>query len=480
MTHILIRHVTAITVDADRRVIEDAAIAITGDRITAIGPDTDLAALAETAGEVIEARGQVAIPGLIDCHSHAGHGLVRAMGAGDVTAWFGACEALYTGPTGVGFWAAEARLALTERLLGGVTTCVTLLGGGADIYRTDDTAFGEAHCTATRDSGLRTILAVGPNRPPFPLAYHGPDGRRTEVSFERQLEVSEELIRRHDDLLNRRTGVCLVLPVYGRDDREEVPEAEVRRMTEAVCELRARHGVLLTQDGHRDGTIAYARELGLLGPHALLSHSVDLTEDDITALQDTGASVAHNPSAIMSIFGRCPAPELIDRGITVALGSDASAPDRGYDMFRHMKQAMQYHRRHFRDPSVLPPGKVLEMATIDAARALGREADLGSLEPGKKADVVLVDMRKPHLTPRGMPLHAVTHFATAADVDTVLVDGRVVLRQRVSQTLDPEAVMAEAEAAASAAITQAGLADLREEPARLWRSARTPQERPAR
>lgn len=477
MTDLLIRHVTALTVDAERRVIEDAAIAVAGDRIAAIGPDAELAPLSESAAAVIDARGMAAIPGLIDSHSHAGHGLVRAMGAGDLQAWFDACGKLYSGPTGVGFWAAEARLALLERLLAGVTTCVTLLGGGADIYRTDDPAFGDAHCAATRESGLRTILAVGPNRPPFPLRYHGPDGRPVEVSFARQLEVSDDLIARHDDVLGARTGVCLVLPVYGRSDA--VPEAEIRAMSDSVGALRARHDVLLTQDGHRDGSIAYARELGLLGHHTLLSHSVDLTPADIDALAESGAAVVHNPSAIMSIFGRCPAPELIARGIRVALGSDAAAPDRGYDMFRHMAQAMHYQRRHFRDPGMLPPGKALEMATIDAAAALGLEADLGSLEPGKKADIVLVDLRKPHFIPPGMPLHAITHFATAADVDTVLVDGRVVVRGRVPSRVDAAAVMEEATAAAETAFAQAGLQALRAEPGRLWRGAGVCKERAA-
>ncbi|MGR3460711.1 MAG: amidohydrolase family protein [Roseovarius sp.] len=477
MTDLLIRHVTALTVDADRRVLEDAAIAITGDRIAAIGPDADLAGLAPSAAEVIDARGMVALPGLIDCHSHAGHGLVRALGAGDTQAWFGACEALYAGGTEVAFWAAEARLALLERMLAGVTTCVTLLGGGADIYRTDDPAYGDAHCAATYDSGLRTMLAVGPGRAPFPQTYRSPDGTVTKVTFERQMEVSADLIARHDDILGRRTGICLVMPVYGRADRGDGPGGDVRRMTDAVAALREKHGTLLTQDGHRDGTIAHARDLGLLGPFALLSHSVDLTEDDIAALEETGAAIAHNPSAIMSILGRCPAPELIERGIRVALGSDASAPDRGYDMFRHMAQAMHYHRRHFADPSVLPPGKALEMATIDAARALGLEADLGSLEAGKKADVVLVDMCKPHLTPPDMPLHAIAHFANAADVDSVIVDGQIVLRGRVSRTLDPQAVIAEATQRARQAIAAAGLDSLRREHDGLWSRARNPQGR---
>jgi len=474
MTDILIRHATALTVDETRRVIEDAAIAIEGDRITAVGRDADLAQRAPAAGQVIDARGMVALPGLIDCHSHAGHGMVRALGAGDVEAWFGACQTLYAGGTDVGFWAAEARLSLLERLMSGVTTCVTLLGGGADIYRTDDPAYGDAHCAATRQSGLRTILAVGPGRAPFPQIYRDRSGAETPVSFERQMEVSEELIARHNHVLGTGTGICLVMPVYGRADRDPAPEADLRYMTDAVALLREKTGVLLTQDGHRNGTIAFARDLGLLGPFALLSHSVDLTEEDICALEETGAAVAHNPSAIMSILGRCPVPELIDRGIRVALGSDAAAPDRGYDMFRHMAQAMHYHRRHFADPSVLPPGKTLEMATIDAARALGLESELGSLEVGKKADVVLVDMRKPHLTPPDMPLHAITHFANAADVDSVIVNGRVVLRGRVSQTLDAEAVIGDATLRARQAIAAAGLTDLRREHDGLWRSARNP------
>jgi len=474
MTDILIRHATALTLDPERRVIKDAAIAVKGDRIEAIGRDGDLAHLADTADEVIDARGMAVIPGLIDCHSHAGHGLVRALGAGDVQAWFGACETLYAGGTGVGFWRAEARLSLLERLMGGVTTCVTLLGGGADIYRTDDPAFGDAHCAATRESGLRTMLAVGPGRAPFPQNYRGPDGAARPLSFERQLEVSEDLIARHNDILERRTGICLVMPVYAPAGKDPVPEQDIRNMSDAVAALRARHGVIFTQDGHREGSIAYAHALGLLGPFALLSHSVDLTEADIAALEQSQAAVAHNPSAIMSILGRCPAPEMIERGICVALGSDAAAPDRGYDMFRHMAQAMHYHRRHFADPSVLPEGKVLEMATIDAARALGLEEEIGSLEAGKKADIVLVDMRKPHMTPSTMPLHALTHFANAADVDTVIVDGRIVMRGRAVETMDSEAVMQEATQAAEQAISDAGLGDLRAEPSGLWRNARNP------
>ncbi|NRP69613.1 Atrazine chlorohydrolase [Ensifer psoraleae] len=471
---ILLRNVTAVTVDNERRVIDRAWLAIAGDRIAGIGSEADEPP--RDAREIIDGSGMVAMPGLIDCHSHAGHGLVRAAGCGDVDRWFEVCEAIYARASTADFWRAEARLTLLERLQGGVTTAMTLLGGGADIMRTDDPTFGDAHCTATAEAGLRTILAVGPTRPPFPRSYRryeNNDGRDVAISFERQLEVCEDLIDRWNDVLDRRTGVALAMPVYYAADVVEGPaRRQVKDMGDAVMALRERKKVLFTQDGHRDGSIALARDLGVLGPFALLGHSVDLTLADFEALAQTGASIIHSPSAIMSIYGRCPVPELIDAGIVVCLGSDAAAPDRGYDMFRHMAQCMHYHRRHFRDPSYLPPGKTIEMATIDAARALGLESDLGSLETGKKADIVLVDMRKPHLYPPGMPVTRLAHFANAADVDTVIVDGRVLMRGRRIEHLDTADILDSAAREQKLAFERAGVTGLFAEPASYWRSSR--------
>uniref|UniRef100_UPI003B52D421 amidohydrolase family protein n=1 Tax=Roseovarius indicus TaxID=540747 RepID=UPI003B52D421 len=476
MTDLLIRNVIAVTVDAGRRVIEDAAIAVRGDRIVYVGSDADLPAEYEAARKVIDGRGMAAMPGLIDSHSHAGHGLVRSLGAGNTEVWFQACEEIYARGSTVDFWRAEAELAQLERLMAGVTTNLTLLGGGADIYRTDDPVYGDAHCEATTASGLRTVLAVGPGRPPFPKPYkalQNGEAQDVALSFARQMEVSEDLIRRHDGVLDKRTGIALIMPVYHAHHMEDAADAKaIREMSEVVTDLRARHGVIYTQDGHRDGTIALAQGLGTLGPFALLSHSVDLTDADFAALRETGASIVHNPTAIMSIYGRCPAPELIDAGVRVVLGSDAGAPDRGFDMFRHMKQAMLYHRRHFADPAYMPPGKVLEMATIDAANALGLGDELGSIETGKKADIILIDMKKPHLSPVNMPLTRITHFATAADVDTVLVDGRVVMEGRQVRTLEPGAVMEAAGVELAKALERTGLTALTEEPARMWGATR--------
>ncbi|MBA4070763.1 MAG: hypothetical protein C0497_02860 [Gemmatimonas sp.] len=175
-----------------------------------------------------------------------------------------------------------------------------------------------------------------------------------------------------------------------------------------------------------------------------------------------------DPSAVAAMRERFTLVELLEAGATVMLGSDGVAPDRSYDMFRHMFQAMRYHRTAFRDPSVLPAGKVLEMVTIDAARALGMERDVGSLEPGKKADIILVDLFRPHMVPMNMPLYRVAYFANGNDVSTVLVNGRVLMRDRQVLSVNEEDVLNFAQREAEAAIMRAGLAKLKETPEGFW------------
>ncbi|WP_256591114.1 MULTISPECIES: amidohydrolase family protein [unclassified Pseudomonas] len=214
------------------------------------------------------------------------------------------------------------------------------------------------------------------------------------------------------------------------------------------------------------------RELGLLGPTSFMSHCIDLTSEDIALCRETQTKIVHNPSAIMSILGRCPVPELIEANVTVALGSDGAAPDRGYDMFRHMFQCMHYHRRHFRDPDILPQGKVLEMVTIDAAKALSMEHEIGSLEVGKKADIILIDLFKPHLMPMNMPIHRVTCFANGGDVCTTIVDGKILMEDYVVGAVDEAAVLAAVQEESERMLDRSGLRHLTEESKNLWRAAR--------
>lgn len=474
---VLITGGTVITMDSTRRILEDGAVAVAADRIVAVGPTAELRERFR-AREIIDATRKVVMPGLIDGHGHAGHGLVKTLGT-DIRRWNEATEKIYAGGSTPEFWQADAMLAGLERLKAGVTTSVTLFGGGSDVYRTDDPRYAEAHLSAIEAVGVRWFLAVGPRRGPFPRTWthwNGETSEDVQVSFERHLEVSEQLIRTWHGRGNGRIQMAVVAPTLSPDARGSASELQAAKdQVRAARALSKRLDVFFVQDGHTRGTVTLANELGLLGPDAILSHATELTEEEIALVASTNTRVAHNPSAIFSIRGRNPTTELIDAGVTVMLGSDGPAPDRGYDMFRHMFQATRYHRFHFRDPNVLPAGKVLEMVTIDAARALGMEEDIGSLEPGKKADIILVDWFKPHLVPMNMPAYRMVYFANGEDVVTVLVDGRVLMRDRRVLTVDEEDVLARAQHEADAAIRRTGLEELTQVPEGFWGRTRLPR-----
>jgi cytosine/adenosine deaminase-related metal-dependent hydrolase len=470
---------TLLTMDPARRIVDDGVVVIDEDRIVAVGARDEVPDVA--ADTRIDARRMAVLPGLIDCHAHAGHGLVKSLGADDGEAWYRACETFYTRASTEEFWAAEASLAALERLKSGVTCGVSLFGGGDSILRTDDPVFAARHCDAVAEVGIRSFLAVGPCRPPFPrrfLRWQDGESRETAVTFDDQLSTCAAIIAERHGASAGRIRICIVSPTLRNEHLHGLGPSsaalrELQAQARAARDVSRDHGLLFTQDGHTHGSVLYAHEeLDILGPDALLSHGTDLSEQEIAICADTDTRIVHNPSAIASIRGRCPVPELLDAGVTVALGSDATAPDRSGDMFRHMQQCMHYHRRHFRDPGVIPPGKALEMVTIDAARALGMERDVGSLEVGKKADVILVDLCKPHTVPLQMPLYRLAYFANGSDVDTVIVDGRVLMRARRVLSVDEAEILDAAQREAERALARSGLEHLLEMPEGVWGKSR--------
>ena len=444
-----------VTLDAARAVINDGAVVVRDGRIAAVGSATEHVA---TLGTRIDASGMIVMPGLIDAHAHAGHCLVKTLGGGDGARWTEAVEAIYPRGSTPEFWAADGALAALERLRAGITTGLAIFGAYGS--RTDDAIYAQAHAAAYARVGVRLVLCPGASPPPFPNRFRRPDGSEHAVGLETQLAVCDALTGLQSDT----TRIMLAAPVGTTPEYLEVAR-EVRALSRA-------RGVGFTQDGHRTGTVRAAHEAGLLGPDALLSHCIDLEPDEIAAIIATDTRVAHNPSANFSIIGRCPAIELMAGGATVAICSDGTAPDRPFDLFRHMQQAMHYHRRHFRDAKVLPPGKALEMVTIDAARALGLDAEIGSLEPGKRADITLVDMRKAHLWPPMMPLYRLVCFANAADVDTVMVGGRILMAGRAVRSVDEGAVLDDAAREIRLALDRTGLHAMAETPASFWRGVR--------
>ena len=196
MADIIITNGIVVTMDPQRRVIENGAVAIEKDRIVAIGTTEEILA-AHQAPTTIDASRKIVMPGLIDGHAHAGHGFIKTMGGGNGEDWYEACHLAYRVASTPDVGRAEARLAALERLRFGVTTGVSLLGGGDTILRTDEPIYGDAHCEGVREVGTRSVVAIGPTRPPHPRTYaRFVDGKAVErpVSFEEQFETCKTLI----------------------------------------------------------------------------------------------------------------------------------------------------------------------------------------------------------------------------------------------------------------------------------------------
>jgi cytosine/adenosine deaminase-related metal-dependent hydrolase len=463
-----------LTMDPARRLIPSGAVAMAGGRILAVGPEAEVTAQFE-APRRIDAAGKLAMPGLIDVHAHAGHALIRGAGRADGDAWEALCGEVYTRASPPAFWHAEARLAALERLRFGTTTGVSLLGGGDTVMRSDAPEHAAAHCEGALGVGIRDVIAIGPTRPPHPRTYaewEGDARRDRPVSYEEQRATTEAVLRDWHGARDGRLRVALLTPVLRDAHERDMAPADYAAARAQSAEIRAmarEAGTVFTQDGHWRGSVRRAAGMGILGPGTLLSHCIDIDADEQAMLADTGSAVAHNPSAVASILGRCPATELMAMGVAVGLGSDATAPDRSADMFRHVQQAMHYHRTHFRDPSVLPAGQALAMATIEAARALGLESEIGSLEEGKRADIVLLDLARAHMAPFHMPLHRAACFANGNDVHTVIVGGEVVLEDRRATRVDEAALLAAAHREAELMLDRTGARPLLDEDGpRTW------------
>jgi 5-methylthioadenosine/S-adenosylhomocysteine deaminase len=473
MADILITNGIVVTMDPTRRVIEDGAVAITGDRIVAVGTTAEIMA-AHKAPKIIDASRKIVMPGMIDAHAHAGHGFIKTLGGGRGDLWYEACGYTYTQGSSPEFWRAEAQLAALERLRFGVTTGVSLLGGGDTILRTDDPVYGDAHCDGVVEVGTRSFVAVGPTRPPHPLTYGTWENGKANtypVSFERQFATCQSLIKTWHGSHGQRINIALITPTLREEHHQELSKDDMDKaiaQSRQVSQHARENGLVFTQDGHTTGSVAFAHGLGILGPEALLSHSTGLTADEIAICADTDTKIAHNPSAVASVLARCPAIELMDAGVTVAIASDATAPDRSGDMFRHMQQAMHYHKTFFKDPKILPPGKALEMVTIDAARALGREKEIGSLEVGKKADIVLVDLARPHLYPLHMPVFRLVCFANGNDVSSVIVDGKLLMEDRTVLSVNESKVLYTAHAEAELMLDRGNFRALLEPLPTFW------------
>lgn len=462
MLDILIIHGTVITVDKEHHLYRDGYVAIEGDRISAVGDMGELGEL-PMAKRVIDAQGNAVLPGLVDGHGHGGHCLIKTLGEHS-SGWESMAEEIYYRCTDEEFWYAEGALAAAERMKFGITTGVSMVGSTPRVDVLDPLW---ANLEASASVGIRQFSGIGCGYGAWPkhARWFKKDG--TSVEYDVLPEKAYETTREAVQKFNGKHPLisCVVAP--GRMGRrpEESEEANIRH-NRNMYEIAREYDVPLHTHAY-SGDVQFLHDTDpeILNYRLSLTHSTGYSEEELQILSGSAAYVFHGPTTRSVIRKFCPVYQMMKRGIHVAVVTDGTAPDRSFDIWREMKNVQLAQRGSEEDSGVLPCGKVLELVTIEPAKAMGIDHLVGSLEAGKKADVIIVNVHQPHLAPFGvMPVQRLVYHAMGQDVDTSIIDGTIVMEKRKLLLTDEGQLLSRAESAFEVMMSRYGKWDVTENP----------------
>jgi len=403
----------------------DARVVISGDRITEVSASHNNS-LPET-NEIIYATDAIVLPGLINTHCHSPMTLFRGM-ADDLPLknWLYEhifpAEAKYINPETV-YWA--SLLASVEMIASGTTTCI------------DGYFFADEIVKALHKSGMRTLVAQGVIDFPAPGI---PDPKKNldvaSAFLERWMHFSDRIILgifchspltcSEKTLLSAKeisTQFDLPLQIHLSETYEEVTEIKQKTSMRPAF---------------------YLDKLGLLKSNLIAAHAIYLNEEEMDLLAKREVKIAHCPESNMKLgSGVAPVAQMLEKGITVGIGTDGCASNNNLDLFLEMDTTAKLAKVANLDPTIIDARAALAMATIGGAKVIGLENRIGTIEPGKKADIIIVDTHSPHMTPMYNPYSQLVYSATGGDVRDVIINGNIVYRDRCFTNLDSEEIMDE-------------------------------------
>ena len=420
------------------KIIKEGAIAVENNTMVDVGKTNELKARYGTGYEEIDATGKVIIPGLINTHQHAAMSLLRGY-ADDLPLqewlekWIWPIEKhmtphdMYIG----------ALLTATESILSGTTTVNTMYHYTPE--ENEAKAFADAGlrgtvghvCFSWRKKEDKTALET------LARNWHNKaDGLiRASVDPHAPYTVDPEYMKELKTIqgeLDQKYGSDTAPIIWHTHIAETIDELDKVRK---IFNVRAEQGIM-----------EYLDSLGVLDNRVVAAHCVALTDKDISVMKRRNVKASHNPISNLKLAsGISPVPKMLHRSITVALGTDSPCSNNTADMFEVMKTAALIHKGANRNPTLMPAETILEMATIQGAKALSWDNEIGSIEKGKKADLTIIDFNKPHLRPLYNETSHLVYAARGADVETVIINGRIILENRKLTTLDVQKLVEIAE-----------------------------------
>lgn len=467
MTAKLLDHATVVTLNATRDIIDDGAVLVVGDRIADVGTSAQVHQRNEESRSV-DCTDRIIIPGLVNTHTHLFQTLLKGLGDDMVLKdWF----VKMTGPSAAQLTApdvhAAARHGAVEAIKSGTTTIADFMYVHPEEGLTDEVIH------ALQEVGIRGLVGRGFMTTGSEVGV--PQGLIEDVDV--AIGDAVRLIRKHnkDDSLIRVALAPAMIWTVDRDTltstRAAADDEEARVMMH-VSETPFEIQNAIARFGRRD--VEVLADTGVLGPDTLAVHCVQCTTSDVHLLADHDVKVSHNPcSNLYLASGFAPIPEMLHAGITVGLASDGPASNNNHNMIHAMKFAALMHKGFHRDAEVLTAETVLEMGTLEGARALGMDHDIGSLEVGKKADLVVLNCGNFFASPLHNPVSALVYSAVGDEPDMVMINGRTVMTDGVMQTVDESDVRDHSTQRAEQLAIRADTTRLRRRP---WRSIKKPSQ----
>ncbi len=423
---IIIRGGTVVTMDASARVIENGAVAIRGSSIVAVGAAAEIAAK-YTAARTINAAGKVVMPGLINTHTHVPMSLFRGI-ADDLVLMEWLQKYIFP---------AEAKNVDEQFVRWGTQLgCLEMIKGGTTTY-VDMYYFEDAIADETARAGMRAVLGE------TLLDFPAPDNKTWQAG----MDYTERFAQKWKNHALITPAIAPHAPyTVSTEHLKQAHEFSTRTGVPLVIHVAEDQAEVKTiQEKYNSSSVSYLDRIGLLDQRVIAAHMVWPTDEDIKTLASRQVGVAHCPQSNMKLAaGAAPVPQMLRAGVHVGLGTDGAASNNDLNMWEEMDTAAKLHKLVSKDPTVLNAREALEMATIGGARAIHLDREIGSLEVGKRADLIIVGMNSEHQTPLYNVYSHLVYATKASDVETVMINGRIVMDNRRVLTINEPMVRAKA------------------------------------
>lgn len=432
-----------VTMGPEEYVYDGGGVLVQDDRIAAVGI-VDPALVAPDA-EVVDLAGKYVLPGLVNTHVHTSQQISRGVGDDvDFKTWLHKR-----------MWPFESNMTAEDSYVSTLATCLELIRSGVTSFAEPGGQFVEGMARGVAEAGLRAKLAksvmdCGDGLPPV-----------WQRTAEQELEQQEEDFHRFHHTANGRIDVWFGLrTIFNNSDRLIIRTKELADQYGVGVHMHvaeAKSEIEYTMETYGEPTVTHLERLGVLDKNLLAVHTVWLTDEEVELFRKYDVKVSHNPASAMRVLGFAKIPRMLKSGICVTIGTDGASSSNHMDMVDEMWLTSLIHKGWRLDPTVVPSEDILRMATINGARALLDGHLYGSLEAGKKADLIVIDPHGPSMMPTNDKIAALVTAMHSSNIEATMCDGRWLMRERKILTLDEDAILQEGCERSAAIYKRAGI-----------------------